>query len=380
MMENGGVGGRRENPHKCEQGDGYWLFLTRPAIQVPAVQAHPPPASCLFGLRLSRVAASGYKLLSPTVVEQTPCFQAPSFSTSLQTAPSQCGRCLRTPVTTWAGCWWLLAERSSLRGRESRSTAASSLETSSPTRAGAWSVPLSPDVFLLSGPPSLSWTPTTLSPLPHSPTTSTCLWWSWCRHRWNTSSLWSLWNGGLLDKYTWMNENLRIRKYGMPRYRTSQPRSKSKVTKAAFSLSSSTHRCRVTLSLPINSCRRTTTPRQKLITFALHSAFCFVTNIVDVPLHLWEKCLAYVQRFIAEASRLLTRCRGVGDQLRNFLNTSSISLAIFLMKPIYVNCRSLLPEFPGGRLPPFASLPLHFLWCSPQDTQVCANHQCIKLN
>ena len=37
-----------------------------------------------------------------------------------------------------------------------------------------------------------------------------------------------------------------------------------------------------------------------------------MTNIVDVPLHLWEKCLAYVQRFIAEASRLLTRCRGVG--------------------------------------------------------------------
>ena len=110
----------------------------------------------------------------------------------------------------------------------------------------------------------------------------------------------------------------------MVRCRTSQPRSKSKVTKAAFSLSSSTHRCRVTLSLPINSCRRTTTPRQKLITFALHSAFCFVTNIVDVPLHLWEKCLAYVQRFIAEASRLLTRCRGVGDQLRNFLNTSSL--------------------------------------------------------
>ena len=35
----------------------------------------------------------------------------------------------------------------------------------------------------------------------------------------------------------------------MARCRTSQPRSKSKVTKAAFSLSSSTHRCRVTLSL-----------------------------------------------------------------------------------------------------------------------------------
>ena len=49
-----------------------------------------------------------------------------------------------------------------------------------------------------------------------------------------------------------------------------------------------------------------------MIVHSTFTAFCFVTNIVDVPLHLWEKCLAYVQRFISEASRLLTRCRGVG--------------------------------------------------------------------
>ena len=54
-----------------------------------------------------------------------------------------------------------------------------------------------------------------------------------------------------------------------------------------------------------------------LYTLFLHSplsAFCFVTNIVDIPIHLWDKCLAYVDRFMTEASRLITRCRGVGKK------------------------------------------------------------------
>ena len=52
-----------------------------------------------------------------------------------------------------------------------------------------------------------------------------------------------------------------------------------------------------------------------LYTLFLHSplsAFCFVTNIVDIPIHMWDKCLAYIDRFLTEASRLLTRTRGVG--------------------------------------------------------------------
>ena len=52
-----------------------------------------------------------------------------------------------------------------------------------------------------------------------------------------------------------------------------------------------------------------------LYTLFLHSpmsAFCFVTNVVDIPIHLWDKCLAYIDRFMTEASRLITRCRGVG--------------------------------------------------------------------
>ena len=53
-----------------------------------------------------------------------------------------------------------------------------------------------------------------------------------------------------------------------------------------------------------------------LYTLFMHSplsAFCFVTNIVDIPIHLWDKCLAYIDRFMTEASRLITRSRGVGE-------------------------------------------------------------------
>ena len=55
-----------------------------------------------------------------------------------------------------------------------------------------------------------------------------------------------------------------------------------------------------------------------LYTLFLHSpmsAFCFVTNVVDIPIHLWDKCLAYIDRFMTEASRLITRCRGVGKSI-----------------------------------------------------------------
>jgi len=78
-----------------------------------------------------------------------------------------------------------------------------------------------------------------------------------------------------------------------------------------------------------------------LFTLFLHSplqAFCFVTNIVDVPLHLWEKCLAYVQRFIAEASRLLTRCRGVDPSYLNFLADDFLRLLLCR----YIFCDALL--------------------------------------
>ncbi|XP_055910169.1 protein SCAI isoform X2 [Eupeodes corollae] len=49
-----------------------------------------------------------------------------------------------------------------------------------------------------------------------------------------------------------------------------------------------------------------------LFTLFLHSpltALCYVCNVGDVPIHHWERCQTYVDRFITEASRLVTRCR-----------------------------------------------------------------------
>lgn len=49
-----------------------------------------------------------------------------------------------------------------------------------------------------------------------------------------------------------------------------------------------------------------------LFTLFLHSpltAFCFICNMLDIPIHLWERCQSFIDRFVTEASRLFTRCR-----------------------------------------------------------------------
>ncbi|XP_049545809.1 protein SCAI isoform X1 [Anopheles darlingi] len=49
-----------------------------------------------------------------------------------------------------------------------------------------------------------------------------------------------------------------------------------------------------------------------LFTLFLHSpmtAICYICNVGDVPIHHWERCQNYVDRFVTEASRLVTRCR-----------------------------------------------------------------------
>jgi len=55
-----------------------------------------------------------------------------------------------------------------------------------------------------------------------------------------------------------------------------------------------------------------------IFTLFLHSplmAFCHVVNIVDVPVSLWDKCLTVVDKFIADASRLLSRSRTLGKSM-----------------------------------------------------------------
>lgn len=49
-----------------------------------------------------------------------------------------------------------------------------------------------------------------------------------------------------------------------------------------------------------------------LFTLFLHSpltAMCYICNVGDVPIHHWERCQGYVDKFVTEASRLVTRCR-----------------------------------------------------------------------
>lgn len=54
-----------------------------------------------------------------------------------------------------------------------------------------------------------------------------------------------------------------------------------------------------------------------LFTMFLHSpltAFCYICNITSVPIHHWERCQSFIDRFVTEASRLLTRSR-IGEFL-----------------------------------------------------------------
>ena len=76
-----------------------------------------------------------------------------------------------------------------------------------------------------------------------------------------------------------------------------------------------------------------------LYTLFLHSplsAFCFVTNIVDIPIHMWDKCLAYIDRFLTEASRLLTRSRGIGNNdVDDNINDGIKTMIITILALIY---------------------------------------------
>ncbi len=53
-----------------------------------------------------------------------------------------------------------------------------------------------------------------------------------------------------------------------------------------------------------------------LFTLFMHSpltAFCYICNIVDIPVAMWDKCQAQIDKFIAEASKLFTRSRSLGE-------------------------------------------------------------------
>ena len=57
-------------------------------------------------------------------------------------------------------------------------------------------------------------------------------------------------------------------------------------------------------------------PKGGLLTLFLHSpltAICVLGKIKEIPYHLWETGQAFVDRFLAEASRLMTRAKGLGN-------------------------------------------------------------------
>lgn len=78
-----------------------------------------------------------------------------------------------------------------------------------------------------------------------------------------------------------------------------------------------------------------------LFTLFLHSpltAVCYICNVGDVPIHHWERCQSYVEKFVTEASCLFTRCR-VEDVGKN---RDYIGMPFFFHFHSTSHCRSAL--------------------------------------
>lgn len=106
-----------------------------------------------------------------------------------------------------------------------------------------------------------------------------------------------------------------------------------------------------------------------LFTLFLHSpltALCYICNVGDVPIHHWERCQTYVDRFITEASRLVTRCRideieqGIG--FIGELWGEVIKIIIELI-PGFSFCRLLLCSVLRRRFSAHTHSSLCLLWC-----------------
>jgi len=72
-------------------------------------------------------------------------------------------------------------------------------------------------------------------------------------------------------------------------------------------------------------------PKGGLLTLFLHSpltAVCVLGQIAEIPYHLWETGQAFVDRFLAEASRLLTRAKGLENSYLPFLGDDFLRLLV----------------------------------------------------
>ncbi|XP_064649107.1 protein SCAI-like isoform X2 [Lineus longissimus] len=79
-----------------------------------------------------------------------------------------------------------------------------------------------------------------------------------------------------------------------------------------------------------------------LFTLFMHSpltAFCFICNIIDVPIAIWEKCQTQVDKFLAEASKMVTRSRTIDHTFIQFFGDDFLRLLILRFIFCYVLLR-----------------------------------------
>lgn len=82
-----------------------------------------------------------------------------------------------------------------------------------------------------------------------------------------------------------------------------------------------------------------------LFTLFLHSpltAVCYICNVGDVPIHHWERCQGYIEKFVTEASCLVTRCRveDVGKG-RDYIGTAKMSFPSEIVINKFINFKFL---------------------------------------
>ncbi|XP_060600178.1 protein SCAI-like [Ruditapes philippinarum] len=81
--------------------------------------------------------------------------------------------------------------------------------------------------------------------------------------------------------------------------------------------------------------------RQKgnLFTLFLHCplmAFCHVCSIIDIPITMWDKCQNYVDRFMAEASKLFVRSRSLDHAYMQFIGDDFLRLLMLRFVFCYI--------------------------------------------
>ncbi|CAG0917926.1 unnamed protein product [Notodromas monacha] len=90
--------------------------------------------------------------------------------------------------------------------------------------------------------------------------------------------------------------------------------------------------------------------RGRLMTYFLHSplgGLCLLCGIVDVPANAWEVCLPLVDRFMAEASRLITKSRSIDHSIIHFFGDDF--LRVLLLRFVFFTVIVRLHQHFKGR-------------------------------